>query len=254
MHHRLLRSVLTLVCLAAAGALVATAASAADYQVSPPANGGAISGRVTFDGPVPKIPEITADKNPEVCGASVPDPNATVVDTKTHGVEWVLVSLDDVAAGKAPADEYPIANHGCAFHPHVLGAVQGKTFVLENKDAVIHNTHIRLEQGGRTLLNDALSFHEGDAMYHPVKDHRVLLHGGMLKVNCDVHGWMSGYIDVLANPYFAVTDADGSYKITDVPPGDYTVQVWHENLGAKTEHVSVKPGATTTLDVTYSKP
>jgi Carboxypeptidase regulatory-like domain len=253
MRLRRPRFVLSLVCLVAAGALIAGAA-AADYAVSPPANGGTISGRVTFDGPVPEIASVPATKNPEVCGDSVPDPNATVVDPKTHGIEWVLLSLDGVAQGKAPADQYALANQGCAFHPHVLGAMQRKTFVLENKDAVIHNTHIRLEQGGRTLLNDALSFHEGDAMYHPIEDHRVLLHDGMLKVNCDVHNWMSGYVAVMTNPYFAVTGADGSFAITDVPPGTYTVKVWHENLGEKTEQVTVTAGATATLDVTFSKP
>ena len=193
MRHRRHRSVLSLACLAAAAAL-SPGAAAADYVVSPPADGGTISGRVTFDGAAPAIPSLPATKNPEVCGNTVPDPNATVVDAKTHGVEWVLVSVEGIAQGKAPADQYALANQGCAFHPHVLAAMKGKTFVLENKDAVIHNTHIRLKQGGRTLLNDALSFHEGDAMYHPVKDHRVLMHDGMLKVNCDVHGWMSGYI------------------------------------------------------------
>ena len=240
-----------LVCLGAVGALIASAAAAA-YTVSAPANGGTISGRVTLEGAVPEIPKIPVTKNPDVCGQTVPNPDATVVDPKSHGVEWVLVSLENVSQGKAPADEYTLANQGCAFHPHVLGAVQGKTFVLENKDNVIHNTHIRFS--GRTLLNDALSFHEGDAMYHPVKDKRVLRQDGTLKVTCDVHGWMSGYVAVLPNPYFAVTGADGTFEIKDVPPGSYTVDVWHENLGKKTEKATVKPGETTTLDVTFSKP
>ena len=253
MRHRRHRSVLSLACLVAAAVLSAGVA-AADYVVSPPADGGTISGRVTFDGTVPAIPSLPATKNPEVCGKTVPDPNATVVDAKTHGVEWVLVAVEGIAQGKAPADQYALANQGCAFHPHVLAAMKGKTFVLENKDAVIHNTHIRIEQGGRTLLNDALSFHEGDAMYHPVEDHRVLMRDGMLKVNCDVHDWMSGYVAVETNPYFAVTGADGSFKITDVPPGSYTVKIWHENLGEKTEKVTVTAGGTTTLDVAFAKP
>jgi plastocyanin len=252
MRHRRRKHLLSLVCVGAVGALIAGAA-AADYKVAPPANGGTISGRVTLDGPVPEIPSIPATKNPEVCGNSVPDPNATVVDPKTHGVEWVLVSLEGVTEGKAPDDKYALANHDCAFHPHVLAAMQGQTFELQNKDAVIHNTHIRFE-GGRTLLNDALSFHEGDPMYHPVEDKRVLLHDGMLKVNCDVHGWMSGYVAVMSNPYFAVTGADGSYEITDVPPGSYTVKIWHENLGEKTESVTVAAGGKATLNVTLSKP
>jgi len=242
------RLVAVLACSVAAGLLGPGSAHAA-YVVSPPTGGGTIAGHVTFDGPVPSIPSITVTKNPEICGATVPDPKATVVDPKTHGVEWVLLSLDGVGQGKAPEAEYTLANKGCSFQPHVMAAMAGAGFVLENKDAAIHNTHIRFNS--RTLLNDALSFHEGDAMYHPVKDPRLLQRPGMLKVNCDVHDWMGGYVDVLENPYFAVTDKDGAYKITDVPAGTYTVKVWHENLGEKSESVTVAGGQTATLDVVF---
>jgi plastocyanin len=240
----------TLVVAAVASSLACVTAAAA-YQVAPPKSGGTIEGRITLSGPVPPVPQVKATKNQDVCGKTVPDPKATVVDPKDHGVEWAVVYLADVPSGKAPADDYAVANQGCAFHPHVLAAMQGKTFVLENKDPVLHNTHIRFK--GRTLLNLGLSFHEGDAMYHPIKDQRVLQHPGLVNVNCDAHEWMAGYIQVLTNPYFAVTAADGSFKITDVPPGSYTVTVWHENLGEKTEKVTVAAGGTAKLDVAFSK-
>ncbi len=238
------------VCLALAGA-VAVAGVAHAYTVSPPSNGGTISGRVTFDGPAPEVGTIKTTKNQDVCGATIPNPDSTVVDPKTHGVEWAVVSVEDVTQGKAPEDSYALANKGCAFHPHVLAAMEGQTFELENKDPVLHNTHIRI--GNRTLLNDALSFHEGDAMYHPIQDHRVLRRAGLLKVNCDAHEWMSGWVDVLSNPYFAVTDSTGAFEITDVPPGTYTVKVWHENLGETTQSVTVTAGGTANLDVTLKK-
>jgi plastocyanin len=227
------------------------AAAAAQYTVAPPKDGGTLEGHVTFTGPVPHIGDIKTTKNQDVCGKTVPDPKATVVDPKDHGVEWAVVSLENVAQGKAPADSYAIANKGCAFQPHVLAAMQGKTFELENKDPVLHNTHIRFNN--RTLLNVALSFHEGDPMYHPIMDHRILQHPGVVNVNCDAHEWMAGYIEVLPNPYFAVTGSDGSFKITDIPPGSYSVKVWHENLGEKTEKVTVPASGTAKLDVAFSK-
>lgn len=246
------RRLVTLFAFSIAPGAMGAGALQAEYLVVPPTGGGVIAGHVTFDGPVPSIPSISVKKNPEICGATVPDPNATAVDPKTHGVASVLLSLANVSQGKAPAEVYTLANQGCSFQPHVLAAMAGKTFALENMDATIHNTHIRFN--GRTLLNDALSFHEGDAMYHPVKDDRLLQRPGMLKVNCDIHEWMGGYVDVLENPYFAVTDKDGSYKIADVPPGTYTVKVWHENLGEKTENVTVSAGKTATLDVVFKNP
>lgn len=231
--------------------LCCAATAAAQYKVEPPKNGGTVEGHVTFNGPVPPIPQVKTTKNQDVCGKTVPDPKATVVNPKDHGVEWAVVYLENVPAGKAPADTYAIANKGCSFQPHVLAAMQGKTFELENKDPVLHNTHIRFM--GRTLINVALSFHEGDPMYHPLMNPRILQHSGLVNVNCDAHEWMAGYIQVLTNPYFAVTGADGSYKITDVPPGSYTVKVWHENLGDKTEKVTVPASGTAKLDVAYSK-
>ncbi|HXO20253.1 MAG TPA: carboxypeptidase regulatory-like domain-containing protein [Thermoanaerobaculia bacterium] len=248
MRHR---RPLSITAAVAALSLAWVATAQAQYQVVPPKNGGTIEGRVTLPGAVPPVPPVTTTKNQDVCGKTVPSPKATVVDPKTHGVEWVVVYLDNVTQGKAPADQYAIANQGCAFHPHVLAAMQGKTFQLENKDPVLHNTHIRFS--GRTLLNVALSFHEGDAMYHPIKDQRILSHAGLVNVNCDAHEWMAGYVEVLTNPYFAVTGPDGSYKITDVPPGPYTVKVWHENLGEKTDKVTVPAGGKATLDITFAK-
>ena len=58
-----------------------------------------------------------------------------------------------------------------------------------------------------------------------------------VEVKCDVHGWMHGWLVATANPYFAVTDGSGSFKLTDVPAGSYTVEVWHEKLGKSTQKV-----------------
>ena len=69
----------------------------------------------------------------------------------------------------------------------------------------------------------------------------------MVKLNCDVHGWMSGWLVVEANPYYAVTDEHGAFKLTDVPAGDYELKVWHPKLGETTQKVTVKPGAETTV-------
>jgi uncharacterized protein (DUF2141 family) len=63
---------------------------------------------------------------------------------------------------------------------------------------------------------------------------------GPMNVKCDVHGWMDGWLVGADNPYFAVTEKDGSFKLTDVPAGSYTVQVWHEKLGTSTQKVTVK--------------
>lgn len=238
-----------LLVLSFAFAVLWVAAANAAYVVAAPADGGSLAGTVTYAGTPTAVPEIKTTKNQDVCGATVPDPKATVVNAKNHGVAWALVTIEGVAQGKAPAPKYNLVNKGCAFHPHVLAAMVGQTFVLENADPVLHNTHVRV--GSRTLLNDALSFHMGDAMYHPIEDQRVLQRAGQLNVNCDAHEWMNAYIQVEESPYFAVTDANGAFEITDVPPGTYNVKVWHENLGEQTQSVVVAAKAKATANFAY---
>jgi hypothetical protein len=69
-----------------------------------------------------------------------------------------------------------------------------------------------------------------------------------IKVQCDVHPWMSAYWIAMEHPYVAVTDANGGFKITDLPPGDYEVEIWQEKLGKKTDKVSIKPKEETKVD------
>jgi len=55
-----------------------------------------------------------------------------------------------------------------------------------------------------------------------------------------VHGWMHGWLVAAPTPYVAVSDNSGNFKLTDVPAGSYTVEIWHEKLGKSTQKVTVK--------------
>ena len=55
----------------------------------------------------------------------------------------------------------------------------------------------------------------------------------MIPVKCNIHPWMKAYVGVVSHPYFAVTGDDGSFELKDLPPGDYTIQVWHEKYGTQ---------------------
>ncbi|MGZ8425918.1 MAG: hypothetical protein ACXWYD_13285 [Candidatus Binatia bacterium] len=74
-----------------------------------------------------------------------------------------------------------------------------------------------------------------------------------IAARCDVQGWMSGWLFVAANPYFKVTDNSGSYKLTDVPPVDYTLEVWHGTLGKQSKKVSVKAKEEIEADFEFAK-
>jgi Carboxypeptidase regulatory-like domain len=73
----------------------------------------------------------------------------------------------------------------------------------------------------------------------------------MIPVKCDVHKWMRAYVGVVPHPYFAVTGPDGSFELRNVPPGDYTVAVWHEKLGERTGQARVTPSGVATVSITF---
>jgi hypothetical protein len=74
----------------------------------------------------------------------------------------------------------------------------------------------------------------------------------MLHVKCNVHPWMSGYIGIAGNPYYALSDESGKFTIKNVPAGKQTIEVWHEVYGPLTQTVDVKAGGTVTVDFTYT--
>ena len=83
------------------------------------------------------------------------------------------------------------------------------------------------------------------------RDFKLLKDEEMLKIGCDVHRWMTAWVGIVEHPYFAVSDADGTFTIANVPAGKRTITVWHETFGTLTKTVDVKAGATTTVDFVY---
>lgn len=174
-------------------------------------NGGVVAGQVVFHGTVP-TKQIIPNKDVETCGG--PREDALLEVGPGQGVANALVYLADIpkgkpwpAAGKAPE----LVNHKCRFEPE-LQVIRPGSIAIVNHDPVLHNTHGYY--GRRTAFNTAL----------PNQDQSItteLLKTGTVRVDCDAHGWMEGWIYVRDNPYYAVTGADGKFSITDVPPGDY---------------------------------
>lgn len=156
-----------------------------------------------------------------------------------HGVRNsadAIVYVDKVA-GKTfppPAEHAKIDQKNMQFTPHVLAIVAGTTVDFLNSDAVLHNV----------FSPDACADHfnlgtwpQGQSKSFTFKKECFA------SLLCKVHSEMEGFVAVLPTPYFAVTSADGSYQIKDVPDGTYTVKVWHPKLKAATKSVTVK-GAT----------
>lgn len=229
---------------AAAPAEPSTPQFLGSYQETTVSGGGTIQGKVVYTGAVKKK-TVLPTKDRRVCGKVRKEPLILVGDG--GAVEDSVVYLKGVDSGKAWPEmmmQVPVLDQvGCRFEPHVQVARQGSLDIV-NSDPVLHNTHGYY--GKRTAFNVAL----------PEKDQKVtkvLKTPGTVRVDCDAHGWMLGWVHVVDNPYFFQTGGDGTFSITDVPPGDYTLVAWQEWLGEVEIPVSVAAGETTELDIDLTK-
>jgi len=207
--------------LAIAGmvALLAARPALAAYEVVTVTNGGTIDGVVSLSGTAPTEAPIKVTKNQDYCGQSIPDPAYTV--DSSGGLANVIVYLKDIPKGKAaPTDPVALVNTKCMFSPRVQGAMVSEQVKISS---------------------------EGFSVTKPLPSMPM-----MIKVKCDAHEWMHAWIMELDHPYFATTGADGHFTIKDVPPGSYTLAVWHEVAGEKSAPVVVAAGQTVKSKITLA--
>jgi hypothetical protein len=233
----------------AATALVAAvtcalALPAQAYEEAPVENGGTIRGKVTYGGQVPTR-TILPTKDQEVCGEMREEPEVTV--GSDGGVQDSVVYLDGVEQGKAwpaEAQEPILDNKECRFQPHVQAIPAGKLGV-HNSDPMLHNTHGFY--GRRTAFNIALP-NQGQTIDVDLD------RAGQVRIECDAHGWMRGWVYVVDNPYYAVTGEGGMFEITDVPPGEYTLIADQAYTGPVEVGVTVEAGKTVEVPVELTEP
>jgi hypothetical protein len=239
------RGFLAVSIVAVSAAFLARGAQAASYQVVTVSDGGSIEGVVKLSGPAPAIPEIKTTKNQDYCGKQIVNPLYVV--GKDGGLQNVEVFLKGVEKGKAnPGGEIVLDNHKCMFDPRVQGATVGQKIKIASLDPIIHNTHPQVASTNATLYNIALPY-KGFSVEKPLPSIPELI-----RVKCDVHEWMRAWIWIFDHPYYATTDAEGHFKITDVPPGSYTLVAWHEVMGEQEQPVSVSAGKATTVDFSFT--
>jgi hypothetical protein len=203
---------------------------------------GTVAGTVRVAGPRPQRPPLPVLKSKEVCGETVPDDRLVV--GPEGGVRYAVVSVEDVKGGRKAEPDVTLVldNRECRFVPHVQVAEVGQWLEIHNSDAVLHNADARM--GPETIFNVGLP--PGRVVRKP------LTRPGLISITCDVgHTWMNAFVAVSKDPYHTVTDAYGAWEIRDLPPGHYTLRVWHEELGTEERPFDVTAGQTTTVDVAF---
>lgn len=202
------------------------------YQEVTVEDGGTIKGKVVFQGTPPPMKMIIPTKDQEVCGGIREEPR--MILSEDRGLRDAVVFLKEVVIGKAWEQSSPtteLINRKCDFVPHVQVVPVGSEIEVISDDPVLHATHGFL--GKRTVFSVTLP-NQGDRIKRPLKK------SGVVRVECDAHGWMLGWIYVADNPYYGVTGNDGTFTIVNVPPGAYTLVVWQEYTGLTEIPVIVK--------------
>ncbi|MBC8116039.1 MAG: hypothetical protein H7062_16755 [Candidatus Saccharimonas sp.] len=216
---------------------------------------GTLKGRVVYVGSytplAPLFAKGAAAKDPSVCGAGViPDESILVKD---GGLANVFIYLDKIPKGAViPAVGNPILfdQKVCIFTPHAMLVRVKQTVKVLNADGVAHNTHTYPKKN--TDFNNIVNPNDRngiDVTYgQPEKE--------PFRVGCDIHSWMTAYHLPLDHPFGAVSAADGTFEIKDLPAGKHEFKVWHEagKMVEKAFVVTIKPGDNeVTINVPASK-
>jgi len=201
------------------------------------ATAATVSGKVMFDGAKPGIRAISMDATP-ACSRqhSTPPKSEEVVLNADGSLANVFVY---VKAG-LPAQQWPapttpakLDQKTCIYSPHVIGVMVNQDIEITNSDPTNHNIH-PLPKANREWNESQPPGGEAKVKQFPREELGIA-------VKCNVHPWMRSYIHVMSHPYFGVTGGDGTFSIKNLPPGEYTVEAWHEKYGA--QEVKVKVGA-----------
>jgi plastocyanin len=224
------------------------ASNPVEYFHVDPATAGTVSGKIAFHGakPARKLISMDSEAGCEQAHKGRPVYNEPVVTGKNGALLNAFVYIQAGLEGKKfePAKQaVALDQRGCLFVPRVIGLQTGETLSLKNSDTVSHNVH-PMPQNNR-------EWNQQQSPGTPDVEHRFPRAEVMIPVKCNVHAWMHAYIGVVEHPYFAVTGADGAFELKNVPPGDYTVAVWHEKLGQQTQQVHVAPSTAAAVNFTY---
>jgi plastocyanin len=206
------------------------------------ASAALVTGRVKFTGPAPNPHKIDMAQDP-ACGTK-PSYDESLVVTNDDLQNVFVYVKSGLNGGGGRRDEPAVINQqGCRYHPHVLGVMTGQRVEILNHDDTTHNVHpmpANNKQWNESQLPKAepivKTFNKPELM---------------IGIRCNQHPWMKMYLNVVENPFFAVTGPDGKFEIKGLPPGEYTLAAVHEKLGEQDLKVTVGPKEAKTADFNF---
>jgi plastocyanin len=207
------------------------------------ASGGSLKGTVVLKGTAPEPQKLPVTIDQWVCGKEKSAED--LVLSPEGGIRNAVIWLENPPPASTAAALPPVTavdQKECVFTPRVVVVAAGGRIDFLNSDRLLHNLHSmpnanppfnRAQPRGRTI---------------PI----TFPHPEIVRVNCDLHSWMRGWVVVAEHSFYAITDADGRFALPGLPPGRYTVRVWQERLGTISREIVVgdQDPTTITLEMT----
>ena len=216
-------------------------------RVSPDlSEAGNVSGKVNFTGTQPKMSRIRMGAEPACEKKHTQAVVSQVVHVNDNGTlkyvfVWVKEGLGDYKF-ETPSQPVTLDQAGCMYKPHVFGVQTKQDIKILNSDPITHNIHPLPKNNREWNISQS-----GSQKYTRSFPRQEV----MIPVKCNIHPWMKSYIGVVAHPYFAVTAEAGTFDLKDLPPGDYTIQAWHERFGTLEQQVTVGPEESKEIDFSF---
>ena len=207
-----------------------------------PATAASVSGTVKFDGAAPKPAKIDMSQDSNCAGSNTAE---NIVVSGGHP-ENVFIYVKDGLGTRTfavPTEAVTVKQSGCKYAPHVLGVMAGQPIKIVNSDPTTHNIH--------PTPKDNREWNESQAPQAPPLEKTFAREEILLPVKCNQHPWMRMFVNVVKNPFYAVSGPDGKFEIKGLPPGDYTIAFVHEKLGEQDQKVTLAAKDSKTVDVTF---
>jgi plastocyanin len=166
--------------------------------------------------------------------------NESVVSGAGNTLGDVVVYISAGGApSTAPSTAVTFDQKGCQYLPHVLPMQTGQPLEIKNDDQTSHNIHPMSQVNPEWNKSQPPGAPPIQVTYAKAE---------FIPVKCNVHPWMHGYFAVLNTSHSTVSGADGSYSLSGLPPGKYTVTAWQERFGTQSQEVTIAGSETAKLD------